>query len=92
MIVDTHCHLYFEELNKDLDGVISRANDLGVNTFICVGTNLNDSRESLALAQKYKSIYATVGIHPHDAQDTDENYLKELHKLLENEKIEESII
>tara|TARA_Y100001970_G_scaffold205428_1_gene250146 strand:- start:78 stop:836 length:759 start_codon:yes stop_codon:yes gene_type:complete len=87
MIVDTHCHLYFEELNKDLDGVISRANDLGVNTFICVGTNLNDSRASLALAQKYKSIYATVGIHPHDAQDTAEDYLKELHKLLENEKI-----
>ena len=49
MIVDTHCHLYFEELNKDLDGVLSRANELGVNTFICVGTNLSDSYESLIL-------------------------------------------
>ena len=87
MIVDTHCHLYFEELNKDLDGVISRANDLGVNTFICIGTNLNDSYESLSLAQKYKSIYATAGIHPHDAQDVTGDYLKELYKLLDNEKI-----
>ena len=87
MIVDTHCHLYFEELNKDLDGVLSRANELGVNTFICVGTNLSDSYESLILAQKYKSIYATAGIHPHDSKDAGEDYLQELRKLLDNEKI-----
>ena len=87
MIVDTHCHLYFEELNKDLDGVLSRANELGVNTFICVGTNLSDSYESLILAQKYKSIYATAGIHPHDSKDASEDYIIELRKLLGNEKI-----
>ncbi len=87
MIIDTHCHLYFEELRKDLDSVLHRANDLGVNTFICVGTNINDSRESLILAQKYKSIFATAGIHPHDAHDAAEDYLKELRKLLDNEKI-----
>ena len=52
MIVDTHCHLYFEELNKDLDGVLSRANELGVNTFICVGTNISDSYESLRVSTK----------------------------------------
>ena len=87
MIVDTHCHLYFEELNKDIDGVLSRANDLGVNTFICVGTNLNDSYESLTLAQKYKSIYATAGIHPHDSKDAGGDYLQKLRKLLDNERI-----
>ena len=87
MIVDTHCHLYFEELNKDLDGVLCRANELGVNTFICVGTNINDSHESLTLAQKYKNIYATAGIHPHDSKDAREDYLQELRKLLDNEKI-----
>ena len=87
MIVDTHCHLYFEELNKDLDGVLNRANELGVNTFICVGTNINDSHESLTLAQKYKNIYATAGIHPHDSKDAAEDDLQELRKLLDNEKI-----
>ena len=87
MIVDTHCHLYFEELNKDLDGVLSRANELGVHTFICVGTNINDSHESLTLAQKYKNIYATAGIHPHDSKDAAEDDLQELRKLLDNEKI-----
>ena len=87
MIVDTHCHLYFEELNKDLDGVLNRANELGVNIFICVGTNINDSHESLTLAQKYKNIYATAGIHPHDSKDAAEDDLQELRKLLDNEKI-----
>ena len=87
MIVDTHCHLYFEDLKKDLDGVLNRANDLGVNKFICVGTNLSDSYESLSLAQKYKNIYATAGIHPHDAKDAGGDYLQELRELLDNEKI-----
>ena len=57
MIVDTHCHLYFDELKKDLDGVLSRAIQLGVKTFICVGTDLHDSVESFQLAQKYENIY-----------------------------------
>ena len=46
MLVDTHCHLYFDELKKDLDGVLSRAAALGVTKFICVGTNVEDSQHS----------------------------------------------
>ena len=51
MLIDTHCHLFFEELKKDLVGVLSRASDLGVTKFICVGTNVKDSRESYELAR-----------------------------------------
>ena len=40
MLVDTHCHLFFDELKKDLDGVLCRAAALGVTKFICVGTNI----------------------------------------------------
>ena len=46
MLVDTHCHLFFDELKKDLDGVLSRAAALGVTKFICVGTNVEDSQHS----------------------------------------------
>ena len=53
MLVDTHCHLYFDELSKDLDGVLNRAQELGVTTFICVGTDLSDYIESFNLAQQY---------------------------------------
>ena len=41
MLTDTHCHLYYEELFKDLEGVLDRAREQGVNRFICVGTNLS---------------------------------------------------
>ena len=44
MLTDTHCHLYYEELCNDLSQVIQRANNLGVTRFICVGTNIEDSK------------------------------------------------
>ena len=53
MLVDTHCHLFFDELKKDLDGVLSRAAALGVTKFICVGTNVEDSQHSYELSLKY---------------------------------------
>ena len=58
MLVDTHCHLFFDEFKNDIDGVISRANELGVTSFICVGTDISDSIESYKLAKKYKNIYS----------------------------------
>ena len=87
MLVDTHCHLYFKELEDDLPGVLERASELGVSRFICVGTNLEDSRRSLELAEQYDSIYATAGIHPHDAKDAKEGYLQELETLLSHPKM-----
>ena len=87
MLVDTHCHLYFDELKNDIDGVLNRADELGVKRFICVGTNLTDSFKSFKLAQQYENIYATAGIHPHDAGSVENNYIEKLRKLLENYKI-----
>ena len=57
MLVDTHCHLFFDELKNDIDGVLSRANELGVTKFICVGTDITDSIKSYKLAKKYNNIY-----------------------------------
>ena len=87
MLVDTHCHLYFDELKNDIDGVLNRADELGVKRFICVGTNLTVSFKSFKLAQQYENIYATAGIHPHDAGSVENNYIEKLRKLLENYKI-----
>lgn len=64
MLIDTHAHLNFGELLKDIDGVLERAKIAGVEKIICVGTNLEDSKTAVALAQKYENLYATVGIHP----------------------------
>ena len=43
MLTDSHCHLFYEEILKDIDNVFKRSKELGVNRFICVGTNINDS-------------------------------------------------
>ena len=87
MLTDTHCHLFYSDLKKNIEGVIKRANDLGVTRFICVGTNLEDSAECLDLAKRFDSVFSTAGIHPHDAKDAPENYIEKLFELLANTKM-----
>ena len=87
MLIDTHCHLFFDELKKDLSSVLKRAADLGVTKFICVGTNIEDSKESYNLALNYENIFSTAGVHPHDTEEVAENYIDELYNLLKNKKV-----
>ena len=87
MLIDTHCHLFFDELKEDLSSVLNRAADLGVTKFICVGTNIEDSKESYNLALDYENIFSTAGVHPHDTERVAENYIDELYNLLKNKKV-----
>ncbi len=87
MLIDTHCHLFFEELKKDLAGVLSRASELGVTKFICVGTNVKDSKESYDLAINYENIFSTAGVHPHDSEEVPKDYLDQIKELLNNSKV-----
>ncbi|HBN45618.1 MAG: hydrolase TatD [Candidatus Marinimicrobia bacterium] len=82
VIIDTHCHLFYDELKNDLPGVIERAEESGVNRFICVGTNMEDSRECLALGETHENIYASAGVHPHDAKDVPKDYVDQIHDLM----------
>lgn len=67
MLVDSHCHINFEPLSEDTEGVIQRAHDMGVEHMLCVSVNMEDFPEVLALARSYDFIYASVGVHPnHD--------------------------
>ena len=87
MLTDTHCHLFYEDLKNDIHNVIKRASDLGVNKFVCVSTNLNDAQECIELAEKFKPIWATAGIHPHDTKSAPINFEDKLKTLLNNKKI-----
>lgn len=87
MLIDSHCHLFYENLKNNLPAVLERANELGVTRFVCVGTNLEDSRASLKLAEEYEFVYASAGIHPHDAKDVEDGYLQELEELLSHPKM-----
>jgi len=65
MFVDTHCHLNFADFKTDLDEVIKRAIDNGVEKIICASSNVSDSQKAVEIAKKYKGIvFASVGIHP----------------------------
>jgi len=87
MLTDTHCHLFYKELKNDLDAIISRAIDMKVTRFICVGTNIEDSKECLSISENNDNIFASVGVHPHDAQNVLEGYIDEIYELMEFESM-----
>ena len=86
-LIDTHCHLTFEPLADEVPAVLQRSKDAGVTTWITVGTNLEDSRQVVELAARYENMYATVGIHPHDAKEGDERALAALEELARSEPV-----
>ncbi|MCQ9207041.1 MAG: TatD family hydrolase [Omnitrophica bacterium] len=87
MIIDTHCHLDFEQFASDRKDTISQAEKAGVLYFINVGASLHGSRESVRLAAEYKNIFASVGIHPHHATGDTEGALGEIEALAAGKKV-----
>ncbi len=87
MLTDTHCHLFYDELKNDLPGVLERARKQGVGRFICVATNITDSSECLQLSLVHDNIYASAGIHPHDAKDAPNNFVDQIYELMNNHKM-----
>ncbi len=69
MIVDSHCHLNYGTLAEDMDGVLVRAKDAGIGTMLAINARLSEYETVLKIAEAHDHIYATVGSHPHDAED-----------------------
>ena len=67
VMIDSHAHIYYREYAGDFKEMLQRAADAGVAAMLVVGTDLESSRESVELAEKFTQLYAAVGIHPHDA-------------------------
>lgn len=86
-LVDTHAHLDGERFIDDLDDVLQNAKNNGVETIITVGCDLDSSEASVQLSQRYPNIYATVGVHPHDAAHLTPEVLNRLKKLSQGEKV-----
>ena len=68
-MIDSHVHLNRREFGDELPDLLARAEAAGVAGFLNVGYDLATSRESIALAESDPRILATVGIHPHDAEE-----------------------
>lgn len=86
-LVDTHAHLDSGQFSGDVDGVVARARDAGVGTILTVGCDLSSSRASIALAERYNNVWASVGIHPHDAATVDAATLAELRQLATHPRV-----
>jgi len=87
MYVDSHCHLFFHNFDEDRDEVIRRAFDAGVKYILIPGTDLETSQQAIDLAEKYDTIYAAVGFHPHDTKDWNDSWVADLRKLANHEKV-----
>lgn len=89
MLIDSHCHLDNEQFNPDRDAVIERALEAGVDRMVAIGTGDGppDLEAAIRLADKHTALYATVGVHPHDASKADETTYRSLRDLLKHPKV-----
>lgn len=69
MLIDSHCHLDFDDFADDLDGIVARAADAGVARLITICTRLDELDQNLALADRFDRVFLGAGVHPHEAGD-----------------------
>jgi TatD DNase family protein len=85
IFIDSHCHIDGEQFDTDRDEVVQRARDAGVAGMLNIGTgdpNTDDFRKAVAVAERYKGVFAAVGVHPHDAKLYDDNAERHLIDLI----------
>jgi len=81
--IDSHAHLDLSEFKKDMPDVIQRAKESGIENIITIGIGVQECKAALRIAEAYPSVYAAIGIHPHNAKSLD---LKTLDFLEDNAK------
>jgi len=86
VLIDTHAHIHFAEFRDELDAVLERAHAAGVGKLLSVGVTDTDSAQAIAVARAYEHVWATVGLHPHDA-DRGYEALEELARLSAHETV-----
>jgi TatD DNase family protein len=86
MLIDTHCHLDFPDFDRDRDQVFLNAADAGVKALINVGASFESSRISVQLASTSNNVFATVGIHPHEAKSYTSDLKVKLRKMIDDNK------
>jgi TatD DNase family protein len=94
MYFDTHCHLNFKRFEEETNEIVLKARMKGVNKIVIPGTDTENSRMAVELAEKHEGIYAAVGIHPHHINELGIKNLElrietiqEIQSLLQNPKV-----
>ena len=87
MFIDSHAHIQLSQFNRDRDAVLKRAHAAEVTSILVIGFDMETSLGAVALAEKHSHIYATVGMHPHDAKDMTPDVLKTFRELATHPKV-----
>jgi TatD DNase family protein len=88
-LFDTHCHIHFPDYELDAQEVIQNAYQAGVDHLLCVGCTLADSRLAVELAARHDNMWASIGLHPHEAKEYihDSLLLQQFRNLAANLKV-----
>lgn len=84
---DTHAHLDYPDFAPDLTDVIARAQAAGISRIISIGTDLENSRRAISLAERFECVYAVAGWHPSDALNAPADIRAELRQLAQHPKV-----
>ena len=87
MLFDTHAHFDDSQFDNDRDATIESLKDFGVTNVVNIGADMQGSRDSIALADKYDFIYASVGVHPHEVENMTEDDIDTLRNLAKHPKV-----
>lgn len=87
MYIDSHAHIFFKEFSEDFADVLRRSKEAGVSAIIVPGTDLDTSRQAVALAEAHDEVYACVGFHPHDAEEASDESLGQIEELSRHQKV-----
>ena len=87
-LFDSHCHLESPELGNDIGAVLARARAAGVEFLVNIGSGYGpeDAAKAVATAEKHENVWATVGVHPHDASKADDGVLSKMKDLVRGSK------
>ena len=86
-LFDSHAHLHDPWIGDDLPDVMARAREAGVDQIVTIGCSLEDSRNALTVAEQHNNVWATVGLHPHDAKDWSAELRAEFWQLAAHDRV-----
>lgn len=86
-MIDAHCHLHRGEYDSDRSDVIARAALAGVSHILTIGCDARESRAAVDLAASYSGVFASVGVHPHEAKSMEPNDLVALEALARHPRV-----
>jgi TatD DNase family protein len=87
MLIETHAHLDYPDFANDLDDVIRRATEAGVTRIITIGTSVESSRRAVDLAEKYRNVFAVIGVHPTYVGEADDDVIASLGELAKSPRV-----